>query len=147
MNKNKLTIRPLHFDDFPQWFTLWQHNNMGQIQPEITTNTWERLMDEASAVNGLGAFIGDEMAGFVHYILHPVTGHIEPASYMQDLFVSTDFRKKGIGKALVEDLAKLGKQQKWARLYWLAEEKNEAAQALYSKIGLKLDFSFHVMPL
>lgn len=147
MKPNKLTIRPLHFDDFPQWLPLWQHNNMGQAQPEVTTTTWERLIDEDSPVNGLGAFKGSEMAGFVHYILHPVTGHIEPAAYMQDLFVSTDFRKQGIGKALVEKLSRIGKREKWARLYWLAEENNEAAQALYKKLGVKLDFSFHVMPL
>lgn len=87
------------------------------------------------------------MAGFVHYITHPVTGHIAPACYMQDLFVNTAFRRQGIARALVEALAKEAKAQNYARLYWLAETKNDAAQRLYKSLGLKLDFSFHVLPL
>lgn len=87
------------------------------------------------------------MAGLVHYILHPVTGHIAPVCYMQDLFVDQRFRQRGIGRALVERLAQEGRRQKWARLYWLAESANEQAQALYRDLGLKLDFTFHVLPL
>lgn len=119
---------------------------MGHAMQDVTTSTWSRLMDPESPVNGLGARKNGKLAGFVHYILHPVTGHIEPASYMQDLFVAEEFRKQGIGKELVQELARLGKKSKWARLYWLAEAQNEAAQALYKDIGVKLDFTLHVMP-
>jgi ribosomal protein S18 acetylase RimI-like enzyme len=48
---------------------------------------------------------------------------------------------------LVSHLAELGQQQGWARLYWLAEASNKEAQALYKKLGLKLDFNLFVLPL
>ena len=49
--------------------------------------------------------------------------------------------------ALVEKLIAHGKGERWARIYWLAEQKNPEAQALYNKLGVKLDFSLHVLPL
>lgn len=142
-----LKIRPLEQNDFPAWLPLWDGNNMGQRNEEVTTETWSRILDSDSPVHGLGAFDGDTMVGLVHYILHPTTGHIEPACYMQDVYVDPAQRQKGIGRALVEEIARIGQQEKWSRLYWLAEEDNVAAQNLYKNIGVKLNFSLHVMPL
>jgi RimJ/RimL family protein N-acetyltransferase len=38
-------------------------------------------------------------------------------------------------------------QENWARIYWLADGSNDAAQRLYKNLGVKLDFSLHIMPL
>jgi ribosomal protein S18 acetylase RimI-like enzyme len=145
------SIAPLAAADFAEWSVLWEENNMGLCPPEVTESTWARLLDPAGPVNGFAAHMDEggapRMAGLVHYILHPVTGHIAPACYMQDLFIAPDFRRRGLGRALVAHLAAEAARQKWARLYWLAEGGNEAAQALYRTLGMKLDFSLHVMPL
>lgn len=140
-------VRALEASDFESWLALWLANNNGQCDPAVTETTWRRLMDPASPVKGLAALQDGKMAGLVHYILHPVTGHINPACYMQDLYVDTAARQRGLGRALVESLAALGRREKWARMYWLAEESNPQAQALYKHLGLRLAFSFHVMPL
>lgn len=143
----KTTIRPLAEPDYSAWLELWNENNDGHTNDEVTAETWRRLIDPASSVHGLAAIANGEMAGLVHYILHPVTGHITPACYMQDLFVSPAFRRLGIGRAIVLRLSEIAAVEQWARLYWLAADKNEAAQALYRRLGLKLDFSFYIMPL
>lgn len=140
-------IRPLTAADEAAWRVLWDGNNGSTIDPLITQTTWQRLLDPASGVNGLIADVDGRAAGLVHYILHPVTGHMMPACYMQDLYVDPSFRRLGIARELVEALAAQGKAAGWARLYWLAEAANPGAQALYRKIGFKLDFTFHVMPL
>ncbi len=142
-----IIIRPLVPQDFPDWLPLWDANNMGMRNEAVTSQTWSRLIDENSSVKGLCALEKGRMVGLVHYILHPTTGHLEPVCYMQDLFVDPQRRKKGIARKMVEQLTKIGKQKKWARLYWLAEAKNEAAQALYKNLGVKLDFTLHVQPL
>jgi ribosomal protein S18 acetylase RimI-like enzyme len=142
-----LHIAPITPTDYEGWLVLWNHNNGGPIDPRITAQTWERLNDPDSPVNGLIAHDGDYMAGLVHYILHPVTGNLNPACYMQDLYVDTGFRRRGVGRALVAHLADRGQLMQWARLYWLAEAANADAQALYRNIGVKLDFTFHVLPL
>lgn len=141
-----ITVRPLAPDDYDQWVRLWNANNQGHINEEITAVTWQRLMDN-DQVRGLVAIDSADLAGLVHFILHPVTGHIKPVCYMQDVFVDPTHRRKGIGRQLVTALAALGKSEGWARMYWLAEAQNKEAQALYRNLGLKLDFTLHVLPL
>lgn len=87
------------------------------------------------------------MAGMVHYITHPTTGSTKQVCYLQDVFVDPAHRKKGIARQLVIALAHLGKEEDWQRIYWIAENDNVAAQNLYKSIGVRLDFSFHVLPL
>ncbi len=142
-----LIIRPLEPNDFPNWLPLWDGNNMGQRHEAVTTETWARLIDESSAVHGLCALQNGEMAGIIHYITHPTTGSIEPACYMQDVYVAENFRQQGIAKALVEKLAVIAKREQYSRLYWFADNGNEAAQKLYRTLGMKLDFALHIMPL
>jgi len=142
---SKLAIRPLEQNDFPAWLPLWDGNNMDQRNEAVTTETWSRLMDPDYPIHGLCALQNDEMRGFVHYVIHPTTGSIAPVCYMQDVYVDPSQRKQGIARALVQEVAKLREQEKWARIYWLAESHNEAAQALYKDIGVKLDFTLHVL--
>jgi len=120
---------------------------MGQRDEAVTTQTWSRLIDADSPVGGLCALSGGEMAGLVHYILHPTTGALENACYMQDVYVDPAFRQQGIAAKLVRELERIGRVEKWSRLYWLADANNEAAQALYKKIGVKLNFNLFIQPL
>ena len=140
-------IRPLKSDDYEAWLPLWDGNNLGMRHDALTAETWKRLMDSSVDVYGLAAFSGPEMVGLVHYILHPTTGSIEPVCYMQDVFVNPAHREKGIARSLVNEVARIGRAQKWARMYWLAEADNYAAQRLYKSIGVKLDFTLHILPL
>ncbi len=142
-----LQIAPVVPGDHNAWLRLWDGNNGMPVDARITTQTWARLIDPAATVNGLIAHADGTACGLVHYILHPVTGNLMPACYMQDLYVDPAFRRRGIAQALVEALADRGRTERWARLYWLAEAANPGAQGLYRKLGLKLDFTFHVMPL
>ena len=142
-----LVIDEIAAGDYPAWGPLWDANNLGQKNEALKKVTWHRLMTPSSPVRGLVARSDGRIVGLVHYILHPVTGHVEPVAYMQDLYVDPSCRRKGIGRALVEKVAEIGKNEGWARLYWLAEKKNGEAQALYTKLGVTLDFSLHVLPL
>ena len=144
---NNLTIRRLQFSDFEAWHPLWVLNNEGQITDQITKHTWRNITNKNYSVYGLCAEEDSDMIGILHFIIHPVTGSLSPVCYMQDLFIHPDHRRKGIAQALLEELNAIGQQEKWNRIYWLAEHKNIAAQKLYENIGVKLDFSLHVLPL
>jgi GNAT superfamily N-acetyltransferase len=144
---SSVAIKPLTHTNFPDWLPLWNANNLGIVNETVTTETWARICDTDSPVHGLGAFDGDTLVGLVHYILHPTTGAIEPVCYMQDVFVTPEHRKLGIARKLIAHLANIGKREKWARMYWLAESKNTAAQNLYKSLGVKMDFTLHILPL
>lgn len=141
-----MTIRPLERKDYDQWLPLWNANCLNQISDNITAETWRRLTNPKETVHGLGAFDdAGNLQGFLHYILHPTTGFMEPACYMQDLYTAEDHRRQGIAKRLVWELNDIGKREKWARIYWFAENNNMAAQNLYKNLGIPMNFSLHML--
>ena len=142
-----IKIRPLEPNDFPDWLPLWDGNNKGERDEAITTECWTKLTDPDFPVYGLCAEINGKIVGLVHYVIHPTTGSINPVCYMQDVYVDPNHRKKGIARVMVMELSKMAFKEKWGRMYWLAEADNEAAQALYQNIGVKLDFTLHVLPI
>ena len=142
-----MKIRAVTSDDFPQWLALWNANNLGQVNEPVTTQTWMRILDDASPVHALVAEDKGNLVGLVQYVVHPTTGSLSDVCYMQDVFVTPGHRKRGIARKMVQELERIGKRAKWARIYWLAESDNEAAQALYRDLGQKLDFTLHVLAM
>ncbi len=141
-----MDIRALEKSDYKAWLPLWNANCLHRIDQNVTNQTWQRICDPASDVKGFGAHVNGKLAGIVHYILHPITGNMNPAAYMQDVFVAEDMRRRGIARALVERLALEGREQGWARIYWMAENDNIAAQNLYKNLGITVDFTLHILP-
>lgn len=140
-----LNIRPIEQNDFTDWLPLWDGNNDGVRNEEVTTECWSRLTDPEFPIHGFVVQKDGKLAGLVHYVIHNTTGNIQPVCYMQDLYVDPAFRKQGLARKLVERVVREAKKENWARMYWLAEANNEAAQNLYKTIGVKIDFTIHVL--
>jgi len=139
-------LQASHYDE---WLPLWKANMEFSATEEVTALTWSRICDPDSSVGGIGIrqAEGGQLVGICHYIIHPTTGNVKLVCDMQDLYVMPEVRGQGLGRTLVAALAEMGRREDWARLYWLAETENEAAQRLYLSLGLKLDFTVHVLPL
>lgn len=139
-------IRALARSDYDAWLPLWQANCLNQISDDVTTETWRRIANPKEKIFGLGAFDDEgSLQGFLHYILHDTTGFIAPACYMQDLYIDENHRRQGLAKQLIWELHALGQAQKWARIYWFAENENIAAQNLYKTLGIPMNFSLHML--
>jgi ribosomal protein S18 acetylase RimI-like enzyme len=142
-----MAIRPIRKEDFGDWLALWNGNNQGQNDAKVTAFTWARLNDEGSPVNGLVAEVEGRCVALLHYVLHPTTGHLADVCYLQDVYVDPAYRQRGLAKALIQGLAALAQSKGWARVYWLAEQDNQPAQMLYKSLGVRLNFSLHVLPV
>ncbi|MFK8137599.1 MAG: N-acetyltransferase family protein [Bdellovibrionales bacterium] len=55
--------------------------------------------------------------------------------YLEDLFVYPEFRGKGIGKALLKNLAKICVSEKLGRLEWSVLDWNKPAIDFYESVG------------
>lgn len=142
-----MTVRPLSREDYDQWLPLWRDNCEHKVGDEVTRETWRRLIHPKEPVFGLIAENDGHIAGLLHYILHPTTGQIEPVCYMQDVYISPTHRRQGLARRLIWELQETGKAEGWARIYWLAQNSNEAAVNLYKTLGIRLDFGFYVLPI
>lgn len=116
---------------------------------------FERLADEVEAtaatlaailfppgggpggVHCLLAFVDDRPAGFALYFYNFSTFLARRGLYLEDLFVRPDFRGRGVGKALLLQLARQAHAEGCGRMEWSVLDWNESAVAFYESLGAR----------
>jgi GNAT superfamily N-acetyltransferase len=81
------------------------------------------------------AYLGNEPAGFALYFHNFSTFVGRPGIYLEDLFVEPAHRGKGIGKALLIELAKIAKERNCGRFEWAVLDWNQPAIEFYRGLG------------
>ena len=61
----------------------------------------------------------------------------ESFGYMEDIFVDENYRKKGIGSKLIEEVIKLAKEKKCYKIVATSRYKSENVHRLYKKLGFE----------
>lgn len=133
---NRIEIRDASPADRAGWQDLWQgYLDFYQcpLQDHITETTWARIIDPISPVHCRLAVVDGQISGFSNRIMHPRTWAVEPACYLEDLYVADTMRGKGLGRALIDDLIDIGKREGWSNLYWHTNAGNETARKLYDR--------------
>lgn len=74
-------------------------------------------------------------AGFALYFFEYSTWLGKPGLYLEDLFVHPEFRGRGIGKALLEQVAAIAVEKGCPRLKWEVLDWNTPAIEFYSAMG------------
>ncbi len=62
-------------------------------------------------------------------------GSATPGIWLEDLYVEEEFRRSGVGEALLVHLARLAVDRGAARLEWAALDWNTPALRFYEKLG------------
>ena len=83
------------------------------------------------------AFSDNQPAGFALYFKNFSTFKGRPGIYLEDLFVDPKYRGKGIGKKLLQELARRALESNFARLEWSVLDWNPPAIQFYESIGAK----------
>jgi GNAT superfamily N-acetyltransferase len=142
-----LIIRFATKADYDQWRPLWDGYNAfygrsgaTALPDEITQTTWARFFDPAEPLHCFVAEQDGKLVGLAHYMFHRSMIAIEPICYLQDLFTMPATRGQGVGRALLDAVAKEAKAAKSSRLYWHTHQTNTTAQALYDKLAEKTGF-------
>src|SRR5690348_2744844 len=118
----ELAVRPARAEDAPAWLVLWRGYcaELGStVSDEVTDGVWHRILSAQEPVWCLLAYsaVGQPM-GLANYVLHPHTWSLRSVCYLEDLFVAPGARGSGVGRALIERLVALGKENGWRRVYW-----------------------------
>ena len=80
----------------------------------------------------------DEPAGFAVWFLNFSTFRGRHGLYLEDLFVRPEFRGRGIGKALMRQLARTCVDNDYARFEWAVLDWNAPSIAFYESMGAEI---------
>ena len=135
-------VRDPHASDEPDWRRLWSGYNSfykARIPEAVTNFTWQRILDPKSAIFGRLAIFETAVVGFTISVLHEGTWTSSPTADPEDLFVDQNYRGRGLGRLLVQDLEPWPNARGWSRLYWHTQMTNPARD-LYDKFVRADDF-------
>src|SRR5947209_5778801 len=138
-----IAIRALAPEDRIQWEPLWQGYlafYKTRIADDVTDLTFARFFNDAEPMHAFVAERDGEIVGIVHYIFHRSTWTKEPYCYLQDLFTAEHARGGGVGRKLIEAVYAKARAQGASRVYWLTQESNATARALYDKLAERSGF-------
>lgn len=73
--------------------------------------------------------------GFALFFHNYSTFLTKPGIYLEDIFVLPEYRRLGIGKALLTKIAQIAVERNCGRLEWSVLDWNEPAIAFYRRMG------------
>lgn len=103
------------------------------VATEAELRKW--LCGERPMAEVILAYWGGEPAGFALYFHNFSTFLGRPGLYLEDLFVEPAHRGKGIGKALLIQLARVATERGCGRLEWSVLDWNQPSIEFYRKLG------------
>lgn len=95
----------------------------------------EHVFGPNRSAEALVAYWDDEPAGFALYFRNFSTFIGKPGLYLEDLFVEPEQRGKGIGKALLIQLAKIAIDRGYGRIEWAVLDWNAPSIEFYRSLG------------
>jgi GNAT superfamily N-acetyltransferase len=93
------------------------------------------LFGERPLAEVLIASEGDEPAGFALFFTNFSTFLGQPGIYLEDLYVREGSRGRGIGRRLLQQLARMAKERGWGRVEWSVLDWNQPAVGFYERLG------------
>jgi GNAT superfamily N-acetyltransferase len=109
-----------------------------RLSHEVTLDEAElraHLFGERPYAEVVVAEDGGEVVGFALFFHNYSTFLGKPGLYLEDLFVKTEHRGAGHGKALLAHVARLAVERGCGRLEWSVLDWNEPSIAFYRSLG------------
>lgn len=95
----------------------------------------QHLFGPRPAAEALVAKIDERAIGFALYFATFSTFAGRAGIWLEDLFVVPEYRRQGVGKALLREVASIALRRGCGRLEWSVLDWNEPAVALYRSMG------------
>jgi len=127
----------------PEDWTTWRDIRLAALSsdPEAfgSTLALERAFDEVrwrellTPRHGVKVVAEDpEPVGLVAGVPHEVDSDV---LYLYSMWVKPEFRRRGVGEALVADVLAWAREHGWARVRLRVFQENDTARRLYARLG------------
>ena len=134
-----LRIEPATIHDVPLVLQFIQdladYEQLADACVATEENLRTHLFGPDAVAHALIAYAGSEPAGFALYFFNLSTFLARPGVYLEDLFVKPAWRQRGIGRALLAELARIAVARGCGRMEWAVLNWNELALRVYRGVG------------
>jgi GNAT superfamily N-acetyltransferase len=97
----------------------------------------EALFGPQPSAEVIVAYAGDRPAGFALFFHNFSTFLARRGLYLEDLFVRPEFRRLGIGRRLLAELARIAVERRCGRFEWSVLDWNAPAIEFYKSLGAR----------
>ena len=102
-----------------------------------TEATLRESLFERRAAEVVIGYAGDQPAGFALFFQTFSTFVGKPGMYLEDLFVAPEWRRHGLGRALLARLAQIAVERGYGRVEWSVLDWNAPTIAFYKTLGAR----------
>ena len=138
----QLTTRPATADDVPRLLAFIHGMAEYEHLTDQMTATEEALLaslfGDPPAAEALLAFADDDPAGLAVYFHTYSTFLARRSMYLEDLYVSPEYRRRGLGTLLLRRVAAIAVERGCGRFEWMALDWNTDAHRFYEDLGAEM---------
>ncbi len=114
---------------------LAEYEKLAHVMVSSEDDFRKALFGPQRNVEALMAFADDAPVGFALYFYNFSTFLGKRGIYLEDLFVEPEYRGQGIGKALLQRLAGIAKEEDCGRMEWSVLTWNQPSIDFYHRLG------------
>jgi GNAT superfamily N-acetyltransferase len=106
--------------------------------PEMRARVWSWIQDPAHEVKGFVAVTPEDRAvGLAHFrpFARPLSA--TTGGFLDDLFVDPSMRGRRVADALIEAVARRGRERGWSVIRWITADDNYRGRGVYDRLATR----------
>ena len=124
--------------DFEELIRLITEFSVFEKLPEKMTNTLDQMKQEKDFIKGFVVRDNGKIVAYVTFFFAYYTW-VGKSLYMDDLYVTQDYRGRGLGTLLIENVKRFAKDNGCKKLRWQISDWNKPAIGFYKSLGAEID--------
>jgi len=114
---------------------LAEYEKLGHAMVAREDDFKDALFGRHRSADALMAFADETAVGFAVYFYNFSTFEGRRGIYLEDLYVEPEYRGQGVGKALLQRLAGIAKEENCGRMEWSVLTWNQPSIDFYHRLG------------
>lgn len=135
------TVKQATSDHIPEIYELLRKFASERGLSQSFKLTQDRLthLFESHGLRALLIYDGAQIIGTITYYETISTFSGDTGLYIEDMYIRSDYQRKGIGKKLLDSMIDETKKQGYSKLEWQCAVDNPGAMEFYKKMGAVKD--------
>ena len=122
--------------DKAAWLALWrawQDHMSGNVPGHVTAAAWQKMLIPDSGLFAMMVWQDETALGFANVSVTPFAWTGEDILFLQDFFISSPARGRGLGTALLKGVYAEADRLKAHQVFWMVDEGDPELQAFYDR--------------